>query len=86
MFMATRSRFPPAKASSDDEAWVLLIGGLRPITAINGKEGGGSYTVNEHGDVVSDKVMNLLACYREKDKKCYTMKYPDKLMLWISLR
>lgn len=27
-------------------------------------KGGGSYTVNEHGDDVSDKVMNLLACYR----------------------
>lgn len=50
--------------SSDDETGVSLISGLRPIKAINGKEGGGSYTVNEHGDAVSDKVVNLLAGYK----------------------
>jgi hypothetical protein len=64
LFMATSHRFPPAKALSDDETGVSLVGGLRPIKAINGKEGGGSYTVNERGGAVSDKVMNLLAGYR----------------------
>lgn len=64
LFMATSNRFPPAKASNDEETGAPLIGEFRPIKGINGEEGGGSYTVNENGDPVSGKVMNLLAGYR----------------------
>ncbi|KAF3400976.1 hypothetical protein DPV78_006048 [Talaromyces pinophilus] len=59
LFMATSHRFPPAKSLCDDETGVSLVGGLRPIKAINGKEGGGSYTVNEHGGAVNDKVITF---------------------------
>lgn len=64
MFMATSACFPPAKGEDNKENGIpLRSDGIKPAISINGKAGGGSYTVNESGDAVVPKVQDILAGY-----------------------
>jgi hypothetical protein len=64
MFMATSARFPPASSSEEAEKGFLpddtKVG---VVMSINGREGGGSYTVTDGGDAVAAKALNLLSGY-----------------------
>lgn len=64
IFFATSTLFPSAKVVGGPENGVPLVAGTRPVMSINGEEGGGSYTVDQNGDAVADKVLKRLADYR----------------------
>lgn len=69
MFMATSARFPPASSSSSSQAekgFSVASNGdakVGPVMAINGRVGGGSYTVTDSGDLVAAKALDLLSGY-----------------------
>lgn len=72
LFMATSARFPPAGSSAAAAAaagedttasGVGLVDDLTVVTALNGKPGGGIYSVNEHGDTIPDKKVAMLRRY-----------------------
>ncbi|RFU25717.1 hypothetical protein B7463_g10615, partial [Scytalidium lignicola] len=68
VFMATSARFPPASSEGSSHGLangVGLVDDLSPAESINGKLGGGMYSVNEHGDAIVEKILNLLVNYKK---------------------
>lgn len=63
-FISTSSRFPSASGDKMGAAnGVGLVDNIGTIMSINGKVGGGSYSVRETGDAVDEKKISLLVDY-----------------------
>lgn len=68
VFMSTSARFPPASSeggSHGTASGVGLVNDLSLAKSIDGKLGGGIYSVNEHGDAVADKTLDRLVNYKK---------------------